>query len=130
MRNAKQQALMFLLGAFVTGGALGAAVDRTVARPTPARYASAAEERKAMRSNVAQQLGLTAAQRVMMDSILDDRNRKQRALLQPLDPQMDSLRAVARQAIIAQLNPEQRERFARLTAEIDARRRADSNSKQ
>jgi Spy/CpxP family protein refolding chaperone len=130
MRNAKQQALMFLLGAFVTGGALGAAVDRTVARPAPVRYASAAEERKAMRDDVARQLDLTAAQRAMMDSILDERNRQQRALLAPLDGAMDSLRTVARQAIVAQLTPEQRERFARLTAQIDARRRADTSSKQ
>lgn len=126
MRNAKQQALMFLLGAFVTGGALGAAVDRTVVRNAPTRNLSAAEERKAMRDDVARRLQLTPAQRTAVDSILDDRNRKQRALMQPLDASMQAVRDSARQAIVALLTPDQQGRFAALIAEIDARRRADS----
>jgi hypothetical protein len=128
MRNAKQQALMFLLGAFVTGGALGAAVDRTVSRGSAARPVSAAAERKAMRDDLAKQLSLSPAQRTMLDSILDERNRKQRDLARPLDAQMEAIRDSARRAIYERLSSDQRERFQQLIAEIDARRRADSTT--
>jgi CBS domain containing-hemolysin-like protein len=128
MQNAKQQALMFLLGAFVSGGALGAAVNRTMTRGPSERPKSAAAERKAMRDEVAGQLQLNAAQRAMLDSVLDDRNRQQRELMRPLDAQMEAIRDSARRVIMSRLTDDQRERFLRLTAEIDARRRADSAS--
>jgi hypothetical protein len=127
MQNAKQQALMFLLGAFVTGGAMGAAVDRTMVRGEK-RPQSAAAQRKAMRDSISRELNLSPAQRVMLDSVLDDRNRQQRALMQPLDAQMTAIRDSARRVIMSGLNDEQRETFVRMTAEIDARRRADSAS--
>lgn len=128
MQNAKQQALMFLLGAFVSGGALGAAVNRTMTRGPAERPKSAAAERAAMRAEVARELRLSAEQRVMLDSVLDDRNRRQRELMRPLDAQMTAIRDSARRVIMSRLNDEQRERFLRLTAEIDARRLADSAS--
>jgi CBS domain containing-hemolysin-like protein len=128
MQNAKQQALMFLLGAFVSGGALGAAVNRTMTRGPSERPKSATAERKAMRDEVAGQLQLNAAQRAMLDSVLDDRNRQQRELMRPLDAQMEAIRDSARRVIVSRLTDDQRERFLRLTAEIDARRRADSAS--
>jgi hypothetical protein len=48
--------------------------------------------------------------------------------MRPLDAQMTAIRDSARRVIMSRLNDDQRERFLRLTAEIDARRLADSAS--
>ena len=43
----------------------------------------------------------------MLDSVLDARNEKMKALLAPVRPQLDSIRFAARAVIRARLTPEQ-----------------------
>ena len=106
MHNSKQLAVMFLLGAFVVGGALGFTADRVWGRDAACRDPRGSKEL------LYERLDLTTAQRAAWDSILDDRHEQFQALLKPVRPQMDSIRLRARAQMRALLTtPEQRERF-------------------
>jgi len=89
MQRSKTYALMFLLGAFVAGGALGFTADRVLTHGKHAR-------RGPSRDRMASELGLTSAQRVQFDTILNRRREQMRALWQPLRPQMDSIEKLGR----------------------------------
>ena len=135
MQRSKSYALMFLLGAFVAGGALGFTADRVMTREKPGRGGRPSFER------MAKELELTPSQRVLFDSITRARRTQMRALWQPLRPQMDSIEKIAtvvrdstHEQLKRILTPEQgkkldamRERGRR---RAEARARADSEMKE
>ncbi len=114
---------MFLLGAFLTGGAVGFAADRAVARSTPAtRF-----DDKAARDEVAKQLNLSADQRRVIDSVMDWRRARSREIMQQYRPTLDSIRDSARVLMRTVLDATQQSQF---TALIERNQRtADSASK-
>jgi Spy/CpxP family protein refolding chaperone len=105
MQNSKQLAVMFLLGAFLVGGAFGFTADRVWGRDSTCR------DPRSSRALLYDRLELTTDQRAAWDAILDDRHDQYQVLLKPLRPQMDSVRLRARAQMRTLLTPEQRERF-------------------
>lgn len=81
---------MFLLGAFLTGTAVGFVADRAVTRSRPARQYN----ERAMGDELAVQLNLSADQRRVIDSVFDWRRTQNREVMQPYRPILDSERAV------------------------------------
>ena len=133
MQRSKGIALLFLVGAFVAGIAIGFAADRAMGRDRhgPRRPRSQVER-------MARDLDLTAPQRASVDSILEGRRKQMRQLFAPIRPQMDSLMALGKvigdsthQQLRRILTAEQRERFDKMHAESkkrgsEARARWDS----
>lgn len=116
MHRTKTMALMFLLGAFLAGGALGFAADRVTEkskrdRPNRAEY----------RERFARELGLTADQRRVIDSLMESNRARVRALYAPIKPTMDSI-AAQRDSIFSGtqrelrglLRPDQQSKFDRM----------------
>lgn len=110
MQRPKQQALAFLLGAFLVGGVVTFSADRVLRHED----SSMAARRKAMYDD----LGLTAPQRATLDSLFDNRNCQIDALLKPVQPSLDSVKAATRAQVNRVLSAEQR-------TKLDARRRDD-----
>jgi hypothetical protein len=110
MERPKQQALAFLLGALLVGGVLGFSADRVLRKedPTPA----------ARRLAFYEDIGLTAAQRPAMDSLLDARNCRMDSVVKTIQPILDSIKVESRVRMDRILTPAQH-------ARIDARRKDD-----
>lgn len=134
MQQSKWYALLFLLGAFVAGAAVGVAADRTVehSRPMPRGPRSPLDR-------MSRDLSLTPTQRAAFDTILENRQKQMRQLFAPIQPQMDSLMALGKvvrdsthEQLRRVLTPEQRVRFDKMHEEakkrgVDARRRWDKD---
>lgn len=132
MQRSKWYALLFLLGAFVAGAAVGVAGDRTLERRGPPRRAAGLDR-------MAQELGLTAPQRAAFDSILENRRKQMRQLFAPIRPQLDSLTSLSdkmrdstHEQLKRVLTPEQQVKFDKMHEEAkkraaEARRRLDMN---
>lgn len=119
MQRNRAMAGMFLLGALLTGGALGFTGSRVLGGGEPVvRWGDQAS----MRDYVATRLELSEGQRQAMDSLLDDRYRAMRQTMEPLQPRLDSIRLASRAKIRAMLSPTQQERFDALVREQEARR--------
>src|SRR6476659_4557694 len=130
MQQSKSLALIFLLGAFVAGAAIGVAGDRVLEhnRPRPAGRRGGLER-------LARDLNLTTAQKAAFDSILENRQKQLRQLYAPMQPQIDSLDAAGKvirdsthEQLRRVLNPDQRAKFDKMHEEAkkrgaDARRR-------
>ena len=112
--------MMFLLGAFLTGGAVGFAADRAVTRSRPERQ----YDEKSMRDEFAKELSLTDDQRRVIDSIFDWRRARSRELMQQYRPSMDSVRDSARVLMRSALDPAQQLKLTELIARNE--RSADS----
>ena len=112
----KSLALMFLLGAFLTGGALGFVADRAIAKKPYSRTFS----QKDMRDELARELTLSPVQRASIDSILDWRNNRNRELMTPVRPLMDANRDSARVLISQQLDSTQQRKFRELLERMRA----------
>ena len=122
MQRSKGYALIFLLGAFIAGGALGFIADREIG--TSRRV----HGRDDFRQKMAEELQLTPAQKTAIDSLMLARHRQIVALFKPVKPQLDSMGAAARavsdsthEQIKRLLTPEQQVKFDRMR---DAARRA------
>jgi Spy/CpxP family protein refolding chaperone len=108
--------MMFLLGAFVAGGALGFTADK-VLRASDRNAHGAAD----FRTRMAEKLELTPTQKTAIDSLMLERHRQIVALFKPVKPQLDSISAEARavsdsthEQIKRLLNPEQRAEFDKM----------------
>lgn len=121
MQRPKQQALMFLLGAVLVGGVLGFSAERVFRAPSRPQIG-----REAMYDD----LGLTAAQRVAMDSVLDARQEQIQALLRPIQPQLDSVKANARSQFRRIFTAQQWDKFQQRVKEDETRRQADSTRRE
>jgi Spy/CpxP family protein refolding chaperone len=110
MERTKQQAIAFLLGAVLVGGVVGFSADRMIRHEDT----TIAEKRKAMYDD----LDMTPAQRVAMDSLFDARNCQYDAIFRPIQPALDSLRTTTRDKMDQILTASQRSR-------LDVRRKDD-----
>lgn len=121
MSRTKGMALAFFALAVAAGAAVGVSVDRWVLRE---RLVNEWADPRAMRTKLANDLSLDAAQRARLDSILDSRNRRYDELMAPLRPSLDSVSANARQQIRDLLTPEQQTVYDQMQREReDARRK-------
>ena len=92
MERSKGYALMFLLGAFLTGGALGFTADRVIG----AGHNREMRGTRASRQKMAEELKLTPEQQASVDSLIEQKHRQIVALYKPIKPQLDSIALVAR----------------------------------
>ncbi len=129
MNRSKGYALMFLLGAFVTGGALGFTADRVIG----ASHNREMRGPRGYRKKMAEELKLTPQQQASIDSLIEQKHRQIVALYKPIKPALDSIAVVARVVsdsthaqIKRLLNPDQQAKFNRMRAnarrELDERR--------
>jgi Spy/CpxP family protein refolding chaperone len=117
MDRSKGYALMFLLGAFITGGALGFTADRVIG----AGHNREMRGPRGSRQKMARELNLTPAQQASVDSLIEQKHRQIVALYKPVRPQLDSIALVARVVsdsthaqIKRLLNPEQAAKLDRM----------------
>ena len=125
MERSKGYALMFLLGAFLTGGALGFTADRVIGddRGKDHRGGRGGGGSSGYRQRMAAELDLTPSQQASIDSLLDQKHRQIMALYRPVQPQLDSLALAARvisdsthAQIKRLLNPAQQEKLDKMRA--------------
>jgi Spy/CpxP family protein refolding chaperone len=91
MDRSKGYAVMFLVGAFIAGGALGFSADRAL-RGSHNRDRGP----RAYRQRMADELKLTPKQQASMDSLIDLKHRQIVTLYKPLRPELDSIAILAR----------------------------------
>jgi Spy/CpxP family protein refolding chaperone len=136
MERSKGYALMFLLGAFITGGALGFTVDRVIGGDHE-RGRRGGGGSGGYRARMARELELTPVQQAAIDSLMDQKQRQIVALYRPVQPQLDSLALAARvisdsthAQIKRLLNPDQQAKLEKMRAagrhDLAKRRRWDS----
>ena len=114
MERPKQQALAFLLGALLVGGAVGFSADRAFHKED----VSIASRRKAMYDDI----GLGAAQRAALDSVFDARNCQYEIIFRPIQPAVDSLKRATRAQMDRILTADQRARLEVRRKDDDARK--------
>lgn len=107
----KLLAMMFILGAFFTGGAVGYAADRVVSPPRPEVSGD-----QAMVDELARELKLSPEQRVVIDSVWNWRRRQSREIMTPVRPTLDALRDSARVLMMNTLDDGQKTAFRALIA--------------
>lgn len=125
MQRSKSLAMVFLLGVFLAGGAVGFAANQ-VAGPEKACKG----DRASYRERFATELGLSASQRQAVDSLMEAKRARVRALYSPMRPQLDAI-GRSRDSIFedtqrqlrALLTPEQQARFERMHREGRARKK-------
>jgi len=109
--------VLFLVA--VAGGMAAVVLDRFVLRPPhgPPFHefgrgpgGRPPERERAARDRFAKELGLTAAQRVRIDSLMDRQLKEIRAVRQQVQPRLDSIVGETRREIDAILTPEQRKK--------------------
>ncbi len=127
VQRSKGLAAILLLAVLVAGGAIGFAAARIV---FPNDSTPASRGSRSYWDDIAKEWNLTAAQRVVIDSLLDVQQKKMSVLYQPLMEQMDSTAISARaisdstqEAMRRVLTEEQREKLDQLR--MDARKQAE-----
>jgi len=129
LQQPRSLAVMFLLGAFLTGGALGFIADRAVTR----RPYSRQFDRRSMREEFARELRLSEAQRRTVDSIFDWRNARAQDIRMSTKPSVDSVFDSARVLIRTHLDTTQQRLFTEFVDSItvrDSLRRAREGKKR
>ena len=99
MQRSKQQAMFFVLGAVLVGGALGFTADRM--------FGSDKQRSWAPRERMYSDLSFSEAQRVKADSLLDEQNCQIQSVMKPVRPILDSIRSNGRKQIDAIMTPAQ-----------------------
>ncbi|MEO8910689.1 MAG: hypothetical protein ABI408_10745 [Gemmatimonadaceae bacterium] len=92
MERTKGYAMMFLLGAFLAGGALGFSADRVMR----AGHGREMRGRTAYRQRMIDELKLTPSQQASVDSLIEQKHRQIMALYKPVKPQLDSIAVLTR----------------------------------
>jgi len=120
MEKSKGYAMMFLLGAFLAGGALGLTADRVM----DTKHGRELRGPRANRQRMAEELKLTPQQQASVDSLIEQRHRQIVTLYKPIRPQLDSLAVQSRvvsdsthEQIKRLLTPEQARKFDEMRAE-------------
>jgi hypothetical protein len=113
---------MFLLGALLTGSALGFAAGRVASRPIVML-----NDDKSMREELARELKLSPEQAVALDSAWEWRRARSREIMSAVRPALDSVRDSARVLMLARLDETQQETFRKLIERNQ--RMADSAAK-
>ncbi len=123
----KLLAVMFILGAFLTGGAVGFAADRVVSPPRPDVYSD-----QAMIDELARELKLSPDQRVVIDSVWNWRRKESREIMKTVRPTLDAVRDSTRVLMMNSLDDAQKTAFRALiernqrTADSAARARGET----
>ncbi|WP_396215378.1 hypothetical protein [Gemmatimonas sp.] len=118
----KSLALMFLLGALLTGSALGFAAGRVVSKPVVML-----NDDKSVREELARELKLSPEQAVALDSAWEWRRARSREIMSAVRPALDSVRDSARVLMLTRLDETQQESFRKLIERNQ--RMADSAAK-
>lgn len=105
----KSLALMFLLGALLTGSALGFAAGRVVSKPVVML-----NDETSVREELARELKLSPEQTVAIDSAWEWRRARSREIMSAVRPALDSVRDSARVLMLARLDETQQETFRKL----------------
>ncbi|HNV75271.1 MAG: hypothetical protein IPF87_17110 [Gemmatimonadetes bacterium] len=116
MKDSKNLALMFLLGAFLTGGVLGFTANGYMKRDQVCTSGNGSTN---LLATLSERLRLSSDQQHTVDSILDDRSRQYRALTEPIRPQVDAIKENAREQIRRVLTEEQKREFQALIEELN-----------
>lgn len=106
---------MFLLGAFLTGGAVGFAAERAVSRPHDRQVSE-----RMMRDSLARELHLSDTQRRSVDSVYEWRRARNREIMDSVRPRFDATRDSARARLMKVLEPTQQAEFRRVIARIQS----------
>jgi len=123
----KSLAMMFILGAFLTGGAVGFAADRVVSPPRPDVFSE-----RAMIDELARELKATPEQRVAINAAWDWRRTQSREIMKTVRPTLDAVRDSARVLMMNTLDDAQKTAFRALlernqrTADSAARARGET----
>ena len=117
MQRSKQQAVFFILGAVLVGGALGFSADRLMAD----KHRGPSAQRRRLYDN----LEMTDAQRFRGDSMLDEQNCQINLVMKPVRPVLDSIRASFRQQWSGILTPSQLTKLEGMRLEMARRDSAD-----
>jgi hypothetical protein len=129
MRQSKNLAMMFLLGAFLVGGALGFSADRYIHRDQVCTTKAQGSPAAGLLDILATRLRLDSAQSQAVDAILDERAAQYKKAWEPLKPRMDSIKENSRSQIRRLLTPEQIREFEALLVEFnDSTRKHDEES--
>ena len=136
MDRTKGYALMFLLGAFLAGGALGFSAEHII------RTSHSREMRgwPAYRQRMAEELKLTPRQQASIDSLFEQKHRQIVAFYKLVKPQLDSIAVQARVVsdsthaqIKRLLNTDQQVKFDKMRAaarrELAERRGGDTTAR-
>lgn len=118
MQRSKQQALMFLLGAALVGGALGFSADRYLVHEKVVSQFGP-------RSKFYDEIGLTQAQRNALDSLAFAQECEVRLVLAPVDSTLKAIKARFRAQRDSVFTKEQLAQLEARWAEMDARRKAE-----
>jgi len=118
MQRSKQQALMFLLGALLVGGALGFTADRVISHEKIASQFGP-------RTRFYDELGLSAPQRATLDSLAFEQDCAMKAVLAPHDSLLKSMRVKFRAQRDSVFTPEQKAKLDLRAKEMQARREAE-----
>jgi hypothetical protein len=118
MQRPKQQALMFLLGALLVGGVVGASADRYMGHETfAAQYGP--------RTKFYDELGLSAQQRSTLDSLAFVQDCAFRAIVAPHDSAIKAMNAHFRAERDSVFTKDQQTKLSARRKEMDARREAE-----
>jgi len=118
MQRSKQQALMFVLGAALVGGALGFSADRYIGHE---KFAA----QFGPRSRFYDDLGLTAQQRGTLDSLAFQQACSVNAVIAPNDSVLKSIRTHFRTQMNSVFTKDQLTKLETRRKEMDARREAE-----
>lgn len=110
-------AVALLVAVFLAGGVTGWSVSRSGNAPPPRGSGP-----EALTTYLARRLDLDAAQQDAVRAVLTRHHAEMDAIMSTVRPRLDSLRTTVRAEITAQLTPPQRERYARLLAELEHQR--------
>jgi hypothetical protein len=118
MQRSKQQALMFLLGAVLVGGALGFSAAGYLSHE---KFAS----QYGPRSRFYDEMGLSAQQRSTLDSLSFQQDCVIKSVLAPQQGKLDSIRGSFKAQWRAVFTKEQLVKYDARRKEIQARREAE-----
>lgn len=119
MHRSKSMAMVFLLGVFLAGGAAGFAANEIAGPEKPCKSDGAS-----YRERFAAELGLSDSQRRVVDSLMEAKRTRVRALYGPMRPRLDSIGRVrdsifedTQRNLKALLSPKQQARFDQMHRE-------------
>jgi len=118
MQRSKQQALMFLLGALLVGGALGMSADRYLGHE---KFAA----QFGPRARFYDELGLSPQQRSTLDSLAFEQDCAMKAVLAPHDSLLKSMRTRFRAQRDSVFTKDQKAKLDLRAKEMQARREAE-----
>ena len=113
---------------FVAGALAGAAIDRvlTTDGPSAEAHSERRDEDDRDRSYIIDRVEMSEGQRATIDSILEVRVRRMRAVWREVEPRLDAITDSARTEIMEVLTPEQRAEYEAMLE----RRRGDRDREE